>query len=89
MNESIIKGKWKEFKGEMRKMWGDLTDDDLDRTQGNVQAIGGIIQQKYGAFKDDTRSSFDRLVDKYADRSAETSQAVKENLREDRREDRH
>ena len=28
MNEDILKGKWKEIKGEVKQKWGKLTDDD-------------------------------------------------------------
>jgi len=47
-NENTIKGKWLEIKGEIKKAWGNLTDDELDKTKGDMKQIGGLIQQKYG-----------------------------------------
>ena len=36
MNEDILKGKWHEMKGEVKKQWGKLTDDDLKTISGAV-----------------------------------------------------
>jgi uncharacterized protein YjbJ (UPF0337 family) len=52
MNESIIKGKWLEIKGDIKKAWGKLTDDELEKTKGDAMAIGGLIQQRYGEAKE-------------------------------------
>lgn len=52
LNEDTIKGKWKEVKGGIQKMWGDLTDDDLDRAEGDLTSISGIIQKRYGESKE-------------------------------------
>ena len=30
MNEDILKGKWKQMKGDVQKKWGKLTDDDIE-----------------------------------------------------------
>ncbi len=48
VNENIIKGKWKEIKGDVQKAWGKLTDSELEQTKGDMSSIGGLIQQKYG-----------------------------------------
>ena len=53
LNEEMIKGKWKEIKGEIKTLWGKLTDDELDKTSGNLESIAGIIQQRYGNKKED------------------------------------
>lgn len=48
MNEWIIKGKWNQLKGGIKKNWGELTDDDLDVVEGNFQMLSGKIQERYG-----------------------------------------
>lgn len=82
MNKDIASGKWSEFKGEIKKLWGDLTDNELDRTNGNVDAIGGLLQQKYGSLKEDVKAGFDKLVSRYGHVASESTQAAKEQLRE-------
>ena len=48
INNNIIEGKWLELKGEVQKAWGNLTNDELDKTKGDFKAISGLIQQRYG-----------------------------------------
>lgn len=52
MNESILKGKWKQIKGNVKKQWGELTDDDLDVVEGNAEILSGKIQERYGKTKE-------------------------------------
>ncbi|MBC7430217.1 MAG: CsbD family protein [Bacteriovorax sp.] len=52
VNEDTIKGKWKEIKGDVQKMWGKLTDDELDQAQGDLKSLSGIIQRRYGESKE-------------------------------------
>lgn len=49
MNEHVFKGKWKEMKGDIQRTWGKLTNDDIDRAQGNLKVLYGSVQQKYGS----------------------------------------
>ena len=41
-------GRWDQVKGRARQMWGDLTDDDLDVAQGNVEELIGRIKERTG-----------------------------------------
>lgn len=59
-NEDIFKGKWKEAKGEIRKMWGKLTDDDLEQAKGDLTALTGIIQRHYGESKESIHQKLDQ-----------------------------
>lgn len=53
MNEDILKGKWKQLKGQVKKSWGKLTDDDLDVAEGNRDYLIGRVQERYGVAKDE------------------------------------
>ncbi len=35
MNEDIIQGKWEQVKGSVQKQWGKLTNDDMDKINGD------------------------------------------------------
>lgn len=48
MTEDILKGKWKQLRGEIRKQWGKLTDDDLDTVEGETERLVGVLQERYG-----------------------------------------
>lgn len=48
MNSDQLKGNWKQLKGEVKKTWGKLTDDDLTQVEGNHEKLVGRIQERYG-----------------------------------------
>jgi uncharacterized protein YjbJ (UPF0337 family) len=48
MNKNQIKGDWNELKGEIKRRWGKLTDDDLTEAEGDMQKLAGKIQKKTG-----------------------------------------
>ncbi len=48
INENTTNGKWLEIKGNIQKAWGNLTDNELEQSKGDIKAIGGLIQQRYG-----------------------------------------
>ena len=63
MNEDILKGQWKQIRGQVKEWWGVLTDDDLDKINGRRDQLIGMLQQKYGFTKDQaTRELDDHLA---------------------------
>ena len=44
MNSDQLKGKWKQFQGELRKQWGKFTDDDLRQIEGNYEKFLGKLE---------------------------------------------
>lgn len=59
MNWDQIKGKWTQFKGKAKEQWGNLTDDDLDRIEGNRDQLLGRIQERYGIAKEEAERQVD------------------------------
>ena len=97
MNQDTISGKWKELKGEIRNQWGKLTDDELESTKGNMGAIQGLIQQRYGDAKESSSDKLSNIFSRFgvqADQKTEQakewmankSESVKESLRESNRD---
>lgn len=66
MNWDVIQGKWKQIKGDAKIQWGKLTDDDLDRAEGNRDKLVGVIQERYGLAKDEAEKEVDSFYDKHA-----------------------
>jgi uncharacterized protein YjbJ (UPF0337 family) len=63
MNEDILKGQWKQLRGQVKEWWGVLTDDDLDKIDGQRDQLIGTLQEKYGFTKDQaTHELDDRLA---------------------------
>lgn len=48
MNKDQVEGKWEQLKGEIKKTWGKLTDDEISQFNGNRQKFLGTVQEKYG-----------------------------------------
>ena len=59
MNWDQIKGRWKDFKGQIRQRWGKLTDDDLERIKGHRESLKGKLQERYGYEKDKAEQEID------------------------------
>ena len=48
MNKLQFKGEWHELKGKLRQKFADLTDNDLDFTEGQEEELLGHLQMKLG-----------------------------------------
>ena len=62
MNTDVLKGKWNQMKGNVRKQWGKLTDDDVDQIQGDAEMLQGRIQERYGRTKEEAQREVDRWL---------------------------
>lgn len=58
MDKLEIKGSWNELKGKLKQAYGDLTDDDLKREEGQDEELFGRIQKRLGKSRDDLRKIF-------------------------------
>jgi uncharacterized protein YjbJ (UPF0337 family) len=59
-----IAGNWKQMRGEARKAWGKLTDDDLEKAAGQRDILAGRLQERYGIAKDDANRQIDEWANK-------------------------
>jgi uncharacterized protein YjbJ (UPF0337 family) len=59
-----IAGGWKQVRGEARKQWGKLTDDDLEVIKGERDKLAGKIQERYGMAKEDANRQIDEWANK-------------------------
>jgi uncharacterized protein YjbJ (UPF0337 family) len=80
-NEQFIKGKWKEIKGDIQKTWGKLTDDELEKTKGDMKAIAGLIQQRYGESRDSYSKKLDQMLERFKDKKDEAVSDLKAALK--------
>ncbi len=53
MNWDQIEGNWRQFKGEAKRRWGKLTDDDLNVIAGHKEKLLGKLQERYGKSQDE------------------------------------
>ena len=64
INEDQFQGKWKQFKGELKKKWGNFTDDDLLYIEGRRDKLEGKIQERYGDRKEEVNKWVDEWFEK-------------------------
>jgi uncharacterized protein YjbJ (UPF0337 family) len=48
MKQDQVKGKFEQLKGEMKRRWGMLTDDDFTSAQGDLEKLKGKIRERSG-----------------------------------------
>jgi uncharacterized protein YjbJ (UPF0337 family) len=71
MNKDQFKGRWTQFKGELKKQWGKFTDDDLLQIEGDYQKFQGTLQARYG----DRKEEVSRWADQWFERQHEEAEA--------------
>jgi uncharacterized protein YjbJ (UPF0337 family) len=67
INTDILSGKWKQLKGEIKKQWGQLTDDDLQIVEGQHEKLVGLVQERYGYARERAEQEVERFLDQYND----------------------
>lgn len=60
--QQVVNGTWKQFRGKLLEMWGDLTSDDLDRMEGKREQIEGYVEKKTGQNRQAIRNAIDRVA---------------------------
>lgn len=65
MNDDILAGNWKKFKGNILEQWGKLTDDDLDVAAGRREQMVGKLQERYGIAKDEAERQMKEFEDRH------------------------
>ncbi len=71
MNAEQLKGRWMQFKGELKHQWGKFTDDDLQQIEGNYDKFLGKVQERYG----DKKEELMKWADHWHQKSAPPSTA--------------
>lgn len=64
MNNDIFEGQWKQLSGKVKTAWGELTDDDVTKVDGNIQKLSGLIQEKYGRTKEQAEKEIQDFCDR-------------------------
>ena len=60
---SRFNGKWDQFIGSAKTTWGKLTDDELLKSEGNMQKLSGLVEQRYALSKDIAETQVKKFLD--------------------------
>ena len=78
VNTQTLQGNWNEIKGKLKNKWGQLTGDDLQSFNGNVDQLVGLIQRKTG----EARSSVERFLEELTSNGSSSISQAAESVRE-------
>lgn len=63
MYKQLLKGNWNQFKGQVKRHWGRLTDDDLTMVEGEFSRLVGVIQERYGLTRKQASQELEGFLD--------------------------
>lgn len=78
VNQQTLEGNWNEIKGQLRERWGQLSGDELDRAQGNVEQLVGTIQRQTGEAREYIETYLEELTNNGASFVAKAAETVRE-----------
>jgi len=78
VNSQTLQGHWNEIKGKLRTKWGQLSNDELQSFNGNVEQLVGMIQRKTG----EARSSVEHYLEELTSNGASAITQATETVRE-------
>ena len=78
MNTDILKGKWNQIKGDVKKSFGKLTDNDMLMIEGDATKAAGILQERYGY----TREEAEKRWNEFSSRFGTAAKDVKDDMRD-------
>ena len=67
MNRDMLQGQWNQIKGRIKNAWGELTDDDLAKTEGDWDKLVGKIQERTGQVREDIERGLNNLLDRISE----------------------
>ena len=75
MNRDILKGKWNQIKGDVKKTFGKLTDNDMLVIEGDANKAVSLLQERYGYTREEAEKQWNEFT------KLHTAQDVKNDAR--------
>lgn len=74
MNKTILQGKWRQMRGNLKTEWGRLTDNDRRQLDGKFEQMVGLVQERYGYTQERAAKLLTRYLRAYGKRSHSRAQ---------------
>jgi len=81
VNAQVLQGQWNQVRGELKKKWGQLTEDDLRFNNGNIDQLVGKIQQRTGEAREAIEQFLGEMTSKGSSAVAQAAGQVGEYAR--------
>lgn len=69
MNKTIVQGKWRRVRGNLKTEWGRLTDNDRRQIDGKIDQMVGLVQERYGYTQERAAKVLTHYLGDYGKRS--------------------
>ena len=76
INLQELQGQWNQLQGKVKEKWGQLSDDDLNIQNGNIDQLVGKIQQKTGEGREVVEKFLTGLTGKGSEGIAKAAEQV-------------
>jgi uncharacterized protein YjbJ (UPF0337 family) len=53
-------GRWEQLAGKAKSLWGDLTDDDLKKAEGDYERLVGVLKERTGKTREELEAALDK-----------------------------
>lgn len=80
MENSNYPQNWSEIKGAVISQWSQVSEDELEDTMGDFDAIVSLLQEKYGESKDEISLTLSQVVSPYGMHSSPSTDATPEDV---------
>ncbi len=71
MEKEYFKGQWNQLKGNVKKTYGKITDDELLKSEGDYDKVVGLIQEKYGMAVSEVKEKVNDLIKNFKSTSGD------------------
>jgi uncharacterized protein YjbJ (UPF0337 family) len=78
VNTQVLQGQWNQVRGQLKKRWGQLSEDDLKFANGNIDQLVGRIQHKTGEAREAIENFLDELTSQGASAISQATESVRQ-----------
>ena len=78
LNQQTLSGNWNDVKGRLRKKWGQLTNDDVQTFDGNVERLIGMIQKRTGEARDSVEAFLEEVTSGGASGISQAAESIRD-----------
>jgi uncharacterized protein YjbJ (UPF0337 family) len=64
-NNDILKGRWRELKGQLKRRWGKFTEDDIATLSGKQEELVFALRRRYGYAQGQAVMEIQRWISDY------------------------
>ena len=69
MNKTILQGKWRQLRGNLKTEWGRFTENDRRQLDGKIDQMVGLVQERYGYSQERATNLLSRYLGAYGKRT--------------------